>query len=67
MSIQTRLGRNIRKLRESKKMSQEELGFEADLDRTYVSGVERGVRNPTILVLEKFAKALGVGVGKLVE
>ena len=41
-------------------MSQEDLGFEAGLDRTYVSGVERGVRNPTVRSILRLADALGV-------
>ena len=41
-------------------ISQEELAFRADLHRTYVSGVERGVRNPTILIVGRLAKALDV-------
>ena len=40
------------------------LGFEAGLDRTYVSGVERGVRNPSVLSLFKLAKALGTKPGE---
>ena len=47
-------------------MSQEDLGFEADLDRTYVSGVERGVRNPTVVTIFALAKALKVQASKLV-
>lgn len=40
--------------------SQEDFAFEAGLDRTYVSGVERGVRNPTLLIILKLCRALGV-------
>lgn len=54
------VGRNVRCLREQLGISQEELGFRSDLDRTYVSGVERGVRNPTVMVLARLATALGV-------
>lgn len=53
------VGRNVRRLREALELSQEELGFRAGIDRTYVSGVERGVRNPTVTVLAKLAAALG--------
>ena len=53
-------GRNVRRIREELGLSQEKLAFEAELHRTYVSGVERGVRNPTILVIERLAKALNV-------
>ena len=41
------LGRNVRSLREKKKHTQEALGERADLHTTYVSDVERGVRNPS--------------------
>jgi transcriptional regulator with XRE-family HTH domain len=54
------VGRNVRSLREQLGISQEELGFRSDLDRTYVSGVERGVRNPTVMVLARLATALDV-------
>jgi len=40
--------------------SPEELAFEAELHRTYISGVERGVRNPTVTIVAKIAKALGL-------
>jgi transcriptional regulator with XRE-family HTH domain len=54
------VGNNVRALREQLGISQEELGFRSNLDRTYVSGVERGVRNPTVIVLARLATALGV-------
>lgn len=57
----------MKRLRLSQDLSQEALGFEADIDRTYVSGVERGVRNPTVTVLEKLARGLGVEPGALLE
>lgn len=41
-------------------LSQEQLAFETELHRTYISGVERGVRNPTVLVIDRLAKALDV-------
>lgn len=50
-----------------KGFSQEGLAFEADLHRTYVSGVERGVRNPTVIVIARLAFALGVKPAKLLE
>jgi|GEM_PF-3126634 len=51
--------------REAKGLSQEQLAFEADLHRTYVSGVERVIRNPTVLIVAKLANALGVEPSKL--
>jgi transcriptional regulator with XRE-family HTH domain len=52
------LAQNVRSLRHEKKLSQEELAFEADIDRTYVSQIERSIINPSLLVLHKVALAL---------
>jgi transcriptional regulator with XRE-family HTH domain len=59
---------NVRRIRKSKKpkLSQEKLGFAANLDRTYVSAVERGEKNPTISVLARLARALKVKPAVLV-
>lgn len=57
----------MKRLREAKGLSQEDFSFEAKLHRTYISGVERGVRNPTVEVLERIAKALGVSPSALLE
>ena len=54
------VGKNVRLHRKKLGISQEELAFRADLHRTYVSGVERGVRNPTAVILGRLAKALEV-------
>ena len=54
------IGKTIRKLRLAKKLSQEELGAEADLDRTYISDIELGTRNFGIKNLIKIARALKV-------
>lgn len=67
MSIRRRVGRNLKKYREASGLSQEALAFECGLHRTYISGVERGVRNPTIEVLEKIADALKVDAYRLLE
>lgn len=58
MTVAKRLGAKIQKLRIEKGLSQEELAFEADLHRTYISHVERGSRNITVLGLCKIAKGL---------
>jgi transcriptional regulator with XRE-family HTH domain len=67
VDIRTRLGRNLRRLREEKGWSQEVFAFEAKIHRTYVSDIERGARNPTIAVVEKLAAALGVKPGQLLD
>ncbi|GGE95226.1 helix-turn-helix domain-containing protein [Sphingomonas prati] len=65
MDVRTRLGRNVRRLREAKGWSQEAFAHEADIHRTYISDIERGARNPTIMVVEKLAHSLGVTAGEL--
>ncbi|WP_315767105.1 MULTISPECIES: helix-turn-helix transcriptional regulator [unclassified Bradyrhizobium] len=59
------VGRNVRRLRQSKRMTQEELAFEAQIDLTYVGGIERGRRNPSLLVMARIARALSVPITKL--
>jgi transcriptional regulator with XRE-family HTH domain len=60
-------GKKVRAFREAKGWSQERFAEAAELHRTYVSGVERGVRNPTLTVVRRIAQALGVKVGELVD
>ena len=60
------VGRNVRRIRLQRAMTQEELSFEADIDLTYVGGIERGKRNPSLLVMARIAKALAVPLGKLI-
>jgi transcriptional regulator with XRE-family HTH domain len=67
VDIRTRLGTNIRRLRLAKGWSQEVFADEADIHRTYVSDIERGARNPTITIVEKLAKPLGVSASSLLE
>jgi transcriptional regulator with XRE-family HTH domain len=59
------LGRNVRRLRLQKKLTQEQLAFEAEIDLTYVGGIERGKRNPSLIVMARIAEALGVHLTKL--
>ena len=66
MELAKRVGRNVRRFREAKGLSQEGFAEVSRLHRTYVSGIERGVRNPTLYVLQRLADALGVSVGDLV-
>ncbi len=58
-------GGAVRTFREKCALSQEKLSFESGLDRTYISGVERGVRNPTIEVIQRLATALQTKSSKL--
>lgn len=67
MDVRQRVGRNLKKYRKEAGFSQEGLALECGLHRTYVSGVERGVRNPTVVVLEQIAKPLGIPPWRLLE
>ncbi len=67
MDIRKRLGDNVRRLRTAKGWSQEAYADEAGIHRTYVSDIERGARNPTVTVVEKLAKPLGVKSGSLLD
>lgn len=60
-ALRKRLAVNVRRLRRARGLSQEELAFEAEIDRTYVSQIERAVINPSLFILFKVGKALGVG------
>ena len=67
MDVRKRVGRNLKGFRQELGLSQEAFAFQAGLHRTYISGIERGVRNPTILVLEVIASALDVPSARLLE
>jgi transcriptional regulator with XRE-family HTH domain len=60
-------GQSVAKHRRAKELSQESLAEKADLDRTYLSDIERGVRNPGIKNVVRLARALGITTAKLVE
>jgi len=57
----------MKRLRKERGWSQEVLADEAGLDRTYISGIERKVKNPTITVVERVAQALGCRFGDLLD
>lgn len=59
------VGANIRKLRVRRKLSQEQLAHDSEIDLTYLGGIERGKRNPSLLVLVRIAGQLGVHPSKL--
>ncbi|MGQ0456280.1 MAG: helix-turn-helix domain-containing protein [Hyphomicrobium sp.] len=67
MDVRRRLGLNLKKLREDQGFSQETFADHCGLHRTYISGIERGVRNPTVVILDKIAKALKVPAGALFD
>lgn len=65
--ILTRLGLNIRRAREAHKLTQEALSELCELDSTYISGIERGVRNPSIISLTRLSVALSTTVAAICE
>jgi transcriptional regulator with XRE-family HTH domain len=67
VEILERLGRNVRRLRQEKGWSQEHYAFEAGVHRTYVSEVERAIRNPTATMIEKLARPFGLAPGRLLD
>jgi transcriptional regulator with XRE-family HTH domain len=62
-----RVGTRVRKARKAKQLSQEALAHAANMDRSYVSGLERGEFNISVLALAKLARVLDVRLGGLVE
>lgn len=59
------LGQNVRQSREAKELTQEKLAEKAGLDPTYISGIERGLRNPGIKNVARLARALGLTTAEL--
>lgn len=60
MEIKSKIGNRIKELRDVKQMSQKDLAYASDLDRSYIASVENGQRNISIVNIEKIAIALGV-------
>lgn len=60
MDVRIKIGQRIKKLREAANISQKDLSYSADLDRSYIASVENGQRNISIVNIEKIASALGV-------
>lgn len=65
--VRGRLASNLQKFRRAKGLSQEAFADEAGIHRTYISDIERGARNPTIEVVDRLARALGVKMGDLLD
>ena len=66
MDIRRQVGLNLKRIRKERGWSREQLAFESGLHRTYISGIERGARNPTVVVLERIAETLNIAVADLV-
>lgn len=65
MDVRELVAVNIRKLRVARRLSQEALAVDAEIDRTHVSRIERAIENPTIVVLDRIAKALEIDIAML--
>lgn len=61
------LAKNVGSLRKHIGLSQEELAFQCDIDRTYISKIERGIANPSLLVLFKISDVLQVEIKELLK
>ena len=66
-SVLAALGQNVRQHREDRELAQEKLAEKAGLDPSYISGIERGLRNPGIRNVARLAKALGLTTAALCE
>lgn len=60
MDVKSKIGSRIKELRDKANMSQKDLAYSSDLDRSYIASVENGQRNISIVNIEKIAIALGV-------
>ncbi len=65
MDVQELVGWNLRRLRVERKISQDDLALIANVERAYVGYLERGKRNPTVVTLDRLAKALDVHLSQL--
>lgn len=65
MNVKDKIGSRIRQLRQEKHFSQEAFADMCELDRTYISSIEKGKRNVSIINLEKIANALNVSLSTL--
>jgi transcriptional regulator with XRE-family HTH domain len=67
MDVRKRIGWNLRRLRKEHGITQEDFAADSGFDRGYISGVERGVRNPSVLVLTRIADALHADIAELFD
>ena len=67
LDIAVRLGQRVRELRKKRGLSQEAFAAECGLDRTYVSGIERGRRNVSLRNIQVIARALGISMSELMR
>ncbi len=65
MDIKQKFAQRVKELRLRKELSQEAFAFKADIDRTYISSIEKGERNVSLTIIEKIAKALEIKISEL--
>lgn len=61
------VGTNVKRLRQARRLTQEEVAFRSEIDLTYLGGIERGRRNPSLLVMVRIAKALSADPAELLK
>ena len=61
------VGRNVRRIRRERGLTQERLAFASELDLTYIGGIERGRRNPSLLAMARIADALDAQIVELLD
>jgi len=67
INIQKKFGGRLKEIRTQKGLSQEKLAFKSGLHRTYISDIERGARNVSLVNIEKISKALGISNSELLK
>ena len=65
--ISEQLGKNMKRIRAKKEMSQGDIARALEVDRGYISNIENGKKNPTIATIQKLANALGVSADELIK
>jgi transcriptional regulator with XRE-family HTH domain len=65
--IAKQLGKRIQELRKKQGLSQEALAAKANIDRAFLSGIERGLENPTLFTIQAITDALGIRIGNLTK
>lgn len=66
-SLLRNVGARVRQCREDKQWTQEDLAESAELDRSYIAGIEAGLRNPSIRAVSKIARGLGLSMSELLQ
>ena len=64
MEVHKRVAKNLQAIRRDRGLSQEDLAHSASIHQTYLSGIETAKRNPSIAVLERIAKSLGIDISE---